>query len=183
MQFNKALKFPCILSGLDINPKAYDTISDLEDDEFLIDILEKDNFDKFKDVINFYLKYNSLEDEEVNKRNQMVGKKIAVCNGFLDEWFDESEEVKSAAFGFSEVKDYVSYVVNNLVVTQDIEDRCDALYRIKKNLLSLFQDNLEREKRWVNRSNPALDDLAPVDLIMEGHQHQLYRLVSILERV
>jgi hypothetical protein len=179
IKYKKALKFPCILSGRELAEKANDTISDLEDEDFMVDFVRKDNFDEFQKVVDHYLS----ECEETDEYSRLVGKKLSVAKGIVEAWFPGEAKIKEAFFGFTNAADYLACAESNVLVTRDLEDRCDAIYRIKRNLLSVYSGDIEREQRWLNTQLEALGSRSPRDVIDDGRQHGLFRLLSILERV
>lgn len=179
IRYKKVLKFPYILSGRELAEKANDTISDLEDENFIVDFVKKDNFDEFQKVVDHYLS----ECAETDEYSRLVGKKMAVAKDIVEGWFPGETKIKEAFFGFTNAADYFACAEGDVLVTRDLEDRCDAIYRIKRNLLSVYDGELHREQRWLNASLESLGSQSPKDVINGGRQHGLFRLLSVLERV
>ena len=185
LKFSRALNFPYILSGRGIADKAYDSISELEDSDFNVKILEKDekSFKEFDTAIQKYKEKMAEIEISIDEQNRIQGQKFVSIDRVIEEWFGNDIEIRSKIFGFSSISEYTSSVINNKIFTVDIEDKCDAIYRIKKNLLSVFNDHVEREKRWLSSKNPYLEDNTPKDYLFSGHQSKIFKLISILEKI
>jgi len=185
LKFERALNFPYILSGRGIAEKAYDSISDLEDSDFNVKILEKDEtkLADFDAAIQNYQDAMAEMESSIKELSSIQKEKFISIDNIIDEWFGSDIEIKSKIYGFSSISEYTVSVVDKSIFTVDIEDKCDAIYRIKKNLLSIFDDHIEREKRWLSAENPYLDNSSPKEFLVSGHQNKIFRLISILEKV
>jgi len=184
-KYSLALRHAFILSALDVDEKSKTVISYLKGKKFDVGILDKSEqkLDEFRETLILVKNKILQEINLLDKSTQVINKKHDVASNIVDDWFDNDQQSKALVFGFREVPDYVSTIINNSNFTHDIEDRFNAIYRIKSNLLSIYNDEITREIRWLNAPNKLLDEKPPLDFLLSGHQHNLHRVISILERV
>ncbi len=109
--------------------------------------------------------------------------KYDYARNIVNEWVD-SEADRLAFFGKVAAGDLSPdqrQLVASGVFDQDIEDRCLAIYTIKRTLVAVFgEGNLSDERRWLNAKNPYLNHSSPIDLIRSLHQHAVYQILSVM---
>lgn len=71
---------------------------------------------------------------------------------------------------------------HGLFESRDFEDRCDAIFAIRRNLAAVFGDEIgKKERDWLQVDSSYLGGQSPIDLVQTRHQHELFHIVSMLE--
>jgi len=68
------------------------------------------------------------------------------------------------------------------LTTRDEKDRIAELFRIRKLLRALFRDR-DTENSWLREPNKALENRAPLDLLLEGSMENVLRVRQFVETI
>ena len=75
--------------------------------------------------------------------------------------------------------DLLDYLKEN--ASQDTIERCDLMYQIKRVLVSVYGENINEQKRFLEAENPYLDNLSPIAIFNtkdKGRIEWIYRQLT-----
>ncbi len=70
---------------------------------------------------------------------------------------------------------------NHIPLSQDFRDRIAYILRISLGLGSVFNEAVEAELNWLNKTRPELNDKSAFDYMLEGHMSNLFVIADLVE--
>ncbi len=70
---------------------------------------------------------------------------------------------------------------NHIPLSQDFRDRIAYILRISLGLGSVFNEAVEAELNWLNKTRPELNDKSAFDYMLEGHMSNLFIIADLVE--
>lgn len=188
------IRFANILSGRPIDSSAEQILSELEDDDFIVEEIDKSDQEKFENQLSNYSKIVSAEGNTETKVGAEMKSRdvdeVDVLEEILRELTDAPVALVSAALGaiaeteqaLEEVKSTARQYLQQ--GSSDVRMRIDFVLYMKSALSSILgTDNVEDQKAWMAAKNDFLGGKAPLDLIESRDINDLAMVVAALDRV
>ena len=70
---------------------------------------------------------------------------------------------------------------DHIPLSQDFRDRIAYILRISLGLGSVFNEAVEAELNWLNKTRPELKDKSAFDYMLEGHMANLFIIADLVE--
>lgn len=174
------------LTGFSIDPPVMSRIKALQQQGNNIIVLRKTTdlalFDKFiRSVVDEKeSKYSELPSQESDYK-EGVDIALRILNDF---GFEKNQQI--ALLGYSpegdlKVEDVIRRVKST--INFDIQDRVALIIDMKSRMDAIFGMDERRQKRWLRTRQGSLGKRSPVDLLLDGHQHNLARIAALIRQI
>lgn len=115
------------------------------------------------------------------RRSNFVKEKLEYIRDLGRDWKLTPIEI-AKLFSLQDEDDAVWVAATAGTTSLDFERRCDLIYRVKLNLITVYgSDNLPQEAHWWRTKLPILGNKSPLEYVSPKGIEQLYSLVSVME--
>jgi len=110
---------------------------------------------------------------------------ITLAMEVLREFRMTSKEI-AALFGYATVGDAEWRKIENRLrerPNMDVSDRVDFIIEIKSRLVSIFGEDVNLQKKWLQTAQDALEGRSPLKLLKSTHQHEIAHVLGLLRKI